>query len=219
MRNHRLSFLLFTLSLILGVMACTLDLTMGDEAVPAATDTPASSASGSDDTLPLISSCPDADVWYRLDYIHEVIQNTPGAHFVHSVAPDAAFFLTIRGDGTIDSNEYENLITVSIIGTFEDCVLEGTGELSANIIGLCTEGIAALLITEQWESLTTTVTCPDREPQPVNIEGLFSAPEDRADYRLVDEGDTIVLETDYGILSAYYSWTLHEVGLALKPLP
>ena len=219
MRNHRLSLLLFTLSLILGVMACTLDLTMGDEAAPAPTDTPASSASGSDDTLPLISSCPDTDMWYRLDYIHEVIQDMPSAHFVHSVAPDAAFFLTIRGDGTVDSYDYENLITVSIIGTFEDCVLEGTGELSANIIGLCSEGIATLLIKEQWESLTTTVTCPDREPQSVNIEGLFSAPEDRADYRLVDEGDTRVLETDLGILSAYYSWTLHELGLALKPLP
>ena len=158
-------------------------------------------------------------MYYRLDYIHEVIQNTPGANFVHTAPPGAAFLLTIHGDGIIDSNDFENLIEVSILGTFADCVLEGTGELSAEILGLCNEGVATLLITEKWESLTTTATCPDQEPQPVNIEGLFTAPEDEADYVLSDEGSTRVLETNFGPLSAYYSWTLRECGPGLQPLP
>jgi len=192
---------------------------VADGTMSAATDTPASSASGSDDTFPLSESCPEIDMNYQLDYIHEVIQNPPGAHFVETAAPGAAFFLTIRRDGTADSDDFENLITVSIMGTFDDCVLEGTGELSADIIGLCSEGIARLQIKEHWISVTTTVTCPDQEPQTVNIEGLFSAPEDTANYRLLDEGDNRTLEVDTGILSVYYSWTLREHSLGLKPLP
>jgi hypothetical protein len=219
MRNHRLSLLVFILCLVVGVTACSQDLAMGDEAMPAATDTPTYSASGSDDPLTLVSACPEIDMYYKLDYIHEAIQNMPAAHFVHTAAPGAAFFLTIRGDGSVDSDEFENLITISITGTFEDCVLEGTGELRADILGLCNEGVVDLQIKEHWESLTTTVTCPNDDPQSISIESLFSAPEDRADYRLADEGNTRSLETDTGIFSAYYSWTLHEVGLGLVPLP
>ena len=219
MRNHKFSLLLFALSLVVGVMGCTQALTIEDETMSAATDTPASSASGSDDTFPLSSSCPEIDMNYQLDYVHEVIQNTPGANFVETAPPGSAFFLTIRADGTVDSDDFETVITVSIMGTFDDCALEGTGELSADILGLCSEGIATLLITEHWESVTTTVTCPNQEPQTVNLEGLFSAPEDRADYRLADEGNTRVLEADSGILLVYYSWTLREHSLGLAPLP
>jgi hypothetical protein len=67
--------------------------------------------------------------------------------------------------------------------------------------------------------MSTTVTCLDKEPQSINIEGFFSAPEVKFDFELKEEGDTQVLEGDTGILAVYYSWTLHEYGLAVKPLP
>lgn len=155
---------------------------------------------------------------YQLDYIHEVVQDMPKAHFEHVAVPDAAFFFTVHEDGTVDSDDFENLVSVSISGTFDDCVLEGNGELKADILGLCSEGIASLLISEHWVALSTTSTCPNQEPQSINIEGFFSAPEDQFDFNLNEDGDTQVLEADTGILSVYYSWTLHEYGLAIVPI-
>jgi hypothetical protein len=155
---------------------------------------------------------------YQLDYIHEVVQNMPNANFEHIAEPDAAFFLTIYGDGTVDSDDFDNLVSVAITGTFEDCVLEGNAELSADIVGLCADGIATLYITEHWEAMSTTVTCPGKEPQSTSIEGLFSAPEEEFDFKLEDEGYTRVLDGDTGILSVYYSWTLHEYGPAIGPI-
>jgi hypothetical protein len=219
MGKHKLLLSLFTLGVTFGLVACIQELTLEEETTPASTVTPTSSVPGSHDTPPPTSSCPEVDMVYQLDYIHEVVQNIPQAHFEHIAEPDAAFFLTIHGDGTVDSDDFENLILVSITGTFEDCVLEGNGELSADILGLCTEGIATLQITEHWEALSTIVTCPDKEPQSTNIEGFFSAPEDQFDFKLKEEGDTRVLEADTGILSVYYSWTLLEYGFAIVPLP
>ena len=86
------------------------------------------------------SSCPEVDMVYQLDYIHEVVQNMPNVHFEHIAEPDAAFYLTIYEDGTIDSDDFENLVLVSITGTFEDCVLDGNAELSAEIHGRVCRG-------------------------------------------------------------------------------
>jgi hypothetical protein len=41
--------------------------------------------------------------------------------------------------------------------------------------------------------VTTTVTCPGHDPQTVNIEGFFSAPETQFDFQLTEEGDTRIL--------------------------
>jgi hypothetical protein len=242
MEKNTLWLSLLTLGVAFGLAACTPELTIEEEPTPtftvtptswvsesqiAPTSTPTSWAPGSHDTptpastptRTATSSCPEVDMIYQLDYIHEVVQNMPNAHFEHIAEPDAAFFLTIHGDGTVDSDDFENLVLVSISGTFEDCVLEGNAELSADIRGLCAEGIATLQITEHWEAMSTTVTCPGQEPQSTSIEGFFSAPEDQFDFKLKEEGETRVLEADTGILSVYYSWTLHEYGLAIVPLP
>lgn len=209
---------LLPLVVVLGMMACTPELKREEQPTPAFTLTPTTGSPSSHGTPPSTSSCPEIDMVYQLKYVHEVVQNMPKAHFEHVAEADAAFFLTIHGDGTVDSDDFENFVSVSITGTFDDCVLEGNGELSADILGLCSEGIASLLITEHWEALSTTVTCPDQEPQSINIEGFFSAPEDQFDFKLEEEGDTQVLEADTGILSVYYSWTLYEYGLAIVPI-
>jgi hypothetical protein len=202
MKKNKLWLLLLTLGGTFGLTACTPD--SHDTPTPAPTPT---------------SSCPGIDTVYQLDYVHKHVQNMPAAHIESIAEPGAAFFLTIRGDGVIDSDDFENLVKVSITGTIEDCVLEGNAVLSADIFGLCVEGIATLDIAEHWEAMSTTVTCPDQEPQSTSIEGFFSAPEDQFDFELKEEGDTKVLEADSGILSAYYSWTLLEYGLAVEPLP
>ena len=223
MGKNRLWLSLLTLGVAFGLAACTPELTIEEDPTPTFTVTPTPWASGSHDTPTPIqtptSSCPEVDMIYQLDYVHKVVQNMPNAHFEHIAEPDAAFFLPIHGDGTVDSDDFENLVLVSITGAFEDCVLEGNAELSADISGLCAGGIATLRITEHWEAMSTTVTCPGQEPQSTSIEGFFSAPEDQFDLKLREEGDTRVLEADTGILSAYYSWTLHEYGLAIVPLP
>jgi hypothetical protein len=159
------------------------------------------------------------DVVYQLDYVHQVVQHMPKAHVEHVAEPGSAFYFTLRGNGTADSDDFENLVQVSITGELEDCVLEGTGELSAEIGGRCTAGVAHLHIAEHWESLSTTVTCPGREPQSTNVSGFFSAPEDEFDFQLDEDGDAAVLEADTEVLSVYYSWTLHEYGLGIVPLP
>ncbi len=235
MEKNRLVLSLFTLGVAFGLVACTPAFMVEDEPTLVFTVTPTSLAPGSHDTptpaptptshdtpAPVstpTSSCPEVDMVYQLDYIHRVVQNMANVRFEHVAEPDAAFFLTIHQDGTIDSDDFENLVQVSITGTFEDCVLEGSAELSADILGLCVEGIATMDITEHWRAVSTTVTCPGQEPQSTNVAGFFSAPEDQFDFELKEEGDTQILEGDTGILSVHYSWTLHEYGLAVVPLP
>jgi hypothetical protein len=223
MEKHNLWLSLLILIMAFSLAACTPEPTIEEGPSPTSTATPTPLASGSQQTpspeSKPASSCPEVDMVYQMDYIHEVVQTMPNVHFEHIAEPDAAFFLTIHEDGTVDSDDFENLVSVSITGTFEDCVLEGNGELSADILGLCVDGIASLQITEHWEAVSTTATCPDQEPQSVSVEGFFSAPEDKFDFKLTEEGDTQHLEADIGILSAYYSWTLHEYGLAIVPIP
>jgi hypothetical protein len=214
---------LLALGVSFGLAACTPGATIEEGLTPTITITPTPVASGSHDTpTPAVtptSACPDVDIVYQLDYVHEVVQNMPKIYFEHIAEPDSAFFLTVHGDGTIDSDDFDNSVLVSIHGTFEDCLLEGNGELSADISGLCAGGIATMRITEHWEAISTTVTCPGNEPQSTSLEGYFSAPEDQFDFELKDDGDTQTLEGDTGILSVYYSWTLHEYGLAIVPIP
>jgi hypothetical protein len=137
----------------------------------------------------------------------------------HEAEPGSAFYLTVRGDGTADNHDFPVLVPVTIQGKIEECVLEGSAELSAEISGSCKDGKAILQITEHWESLTTTVTCPDNDPQTVSLEGMFSsAPEDQFVFDLSEEGDKQTIESNIGILSVYYSWTLHEYGLGIVPL-
>jgi len=210
MKKNNLCLSLIILGVAFGLAACTPIFTIDDQPTATFKATPA--------PTPALS-CPEVDTVYQLDYIHEHVQNMPEVHIECIAEPAAAFFLTIYGDGVIDSGEFENLVNVSITGTIEGCVLEGNAVLSADIFGLCVEGIATLDITEHWEAMSTTVTCPDQEPQSTSIEGFFSAPEDQFDFELGEEGDTKVLEAYGEILSAYYSWTLHEYGLAVEPLP
>jgi hypothetical protein len=218
MGKSKLWLTLLILTVSLGLTVCTPELTNEVQPTATVTLTPTSGGSGSQGTPPTTSSCPEVGMVYQLDYIHEVVQDMPKAHFEHVAVPDAAFFFTVREDGTVDSDDFENLVSVSISGTFDDCVLEGNGDLRADILGLCSEGIASLLISEHWVALSTTATCPNQEPQSINIEGFFSAPEDQFDFKLNEDGDTQVLEADTGILSVYYSWTLHEYGLAIVPI-
>jgi hypothetical protein len=201
MEKNKLWLPLIILGVAFGLAACTPD--SPDKPTLASTPT---------------SSCPEVDMVYQLDYIHKTVQNTPQSHIESIAESGAAFYLTIHGDGTIDSDDFENLVKVSITGTLEDCVLEGNSELSAELFGLCVEGIATIQITEHWESMSTTVTCPDTPPQSTSLVDTTSAPEDQFDFELKEEGDTKVLEGDVGFLSVYYSWTLHEYGLAVKPL-
>lgn len=63
---------------------------------------------------------------------------------------DSAFFLTIHEDGTVDSDDLENIVVVSINGTFEDYELEGDGELSADSNGVCVARIVSIHIREHW---------------------------------------------------------------------
>lgn len=164
-------------------------------------------------------SCPEQDWIYQLDYTHEFTLEQPGHLHLEMIAePGSAFFLTIRQDGTIDSDDFENAVLVSFTGTVEDCVIEGENKLFADIFGLCFEGIATLQIDEHFdEGFLFTETCPEGTGT-LGVENLVSAPENQFDFDLKKESDTKTIEMDTGILSFHYSWTLHEYGPAVLPL-
>jgi hypothetical protein len=156
-----------------------------------------------------VDACPQADVVYRLDYVHHAKQHTPGIQVDHTGGTEAAFYFTVRGDRSIDSGDFENVVQISITGELRDCVLEGQAELSADIDGTCTDGVAALHVAEHWESISTTVTCPGQDPQRSQVAGFFSAPEERFELQLED-GATHVLQGETEALTVHYSWTLHD---------
>ena len=111
MEKNRLWRSLLTLGMALGLAACIPGLTIEEKPAPTFTVTPPSWAPGSRNTpspaSTPTSSCPEIDMVYQLDYIHRAVQNMPNAYFEHVAAPDAAFLLTIHGDGTVDSGDFE----------------------------------------------------------------------------------------------------------------
>lgn len=239
--RHLAWFFLWTIALILPLAAClptqdapstpTPTWTVTPTPTPTAaspksqvtpTPTPTLQSGGpsltSTPTTNTTDACPQVDVVYQLDYVHRVTQHTPGAQVEHTGGAGAAFYFTVRGDRSIDSNDFENVVPVSIAGKLGDCVLEGQAQLSADINGKCTDGVAALHVAEHWETVATTVTCPGQDPQSTQTTGLFSAPEDRFELRLED-GAVYVLQAETEPLEVYYSWTLHEYGLGIVPLP
>lgn len=220
MAKNGLWILILALGVTLIAVACTSDSTQTLQAVATATPTPTLIAGGrapSEDEPPP-SGCPEVDMIYQLDYIHELVLDQPDELHLEMIAEqDAAFFLTIHEDGTIDSEDFENSVSVSFTGTVEDCTIEGENQLFADISGFCSEGIATLQIVEYYDDLSFTEICPDGTGT-FNAEYLVSAPVNQFEFELKEDGDTKVVEYDLGISAAYYSWTLFEHGLAVVPL-
>ncbi|NIS82226.1 MAG: hypothetical protein GTO14_18925 [Anaerolineales bacterium] len=163
------------------------------------------------------SECPQTDVQVLVDYVHIIIMRPPEGE-VKLTAPAAAeFFVTFRGDGSIDSNDYENRIPVFLSGTLDDCTIEGEGELSATFTGTCKNGFVNVDIVERLHGSTATMTCPEEGSQTVSLEGLFSAPEELAQFELKGTEYSHVLEADVVAQSLYYSWTF-KFGWEVEPL-
>lgn len=161
--------------------------------------------------------CPQSDIEVLVDYIHILIMRPPDGEIKMIAPPAAEFFVTFRGDGSIDSTDFENRIPVFLSGTLEDCTIEGKGELSASFTGTCKNGFVGIDIVENLHGLTTTTTCPDEGSQTVSTEGLFSAPEDHAQFELRGTEYSHILELDVVLQSLYYSWTF-KFGSGVEPL-
>jgi hypothetical protein len=222
--NRCLVSLLLCVVLSLTIGACSTGKSEGDQVVKTEvseeTVTPASfedeeDTAASDDTARLL--CPETDHEIHVDYIHLLIMRPPDSE-VKIVAPASAeFYVTFRGDGTIDSDDFENMIPLGISGHFEDCTIEGDMKLSAEFLGFCIDGVVNLLIHENLHEITTTTTCPDGDPQTVSLEGLFSAPEDEIEFELRGTDYTYTIELDNPMQSLFYSWTF-DFGTGLVPL-
>ena len=70
---------------------------------------------------------------------------------------------------------------------------------------------------EQLHEITTIMTCPDEDSQIVHMEGLFSAPEDHAQFELRGTEYTHILELDVALQSLFYSWTF-KFGSGIAPI-
>jgi len=221
MRGKAVLRLLRSLGMVFVLTACTpeavgqavlaLRPTVPSAPTPLATASPSAEVS--------FQPCPETDVAYRLDYSQRVVLHVPMILIEQTAVDGSAFFITIRGDGTVDSEGFENLIPVSIVGTLGACAVEGDATLRASITGTCSAGVASLLITEHWEAVSTRMICPGEEPQSTDIEQLLSKTEDRFDFRLTEDGHTQTLQSDSKALSLRCSLTLRKCGPRCGPVP
>jgi hypothetical protein len=166
------------------------------------------------------TSCPEQDWNFRLDYTHKSVLNPTDAILIEILSkPGASFMFTIYEDGTIDGDNFDNRVPITITGKVEDCVFEGENMLHADIFGLCVDGIATVDITESYtEGFTFLETCPEGS-MVQGADRLVSAPEVQYDFDLKKGSETKKIEMDAGFLSIRYTWTLHEAGLGVLPLP
>ena len=217
--------LLLVLALVSVVASCKPTYTPTTTVVPpikpehTPTPTPVAGEPEPPTAEPMLSGCPEADWLYQLDYTHSLVLDQPGQFHLEMVAePGAAFYLVIHEDGTIDSQDLENAVTVVFTGTIQDCEVHGENTLSADIFGLCADGMATLQINEYYaQGFLFTETCPEGTGT-LGLESLVSAPENQFDFDLRQESDQQVVEMDAGMLSFRYTWTLREYGMMPIPL-
>jgi hypothetical protein len=167
---------------------------------------------------PVFTNCPEQDWLFHIDYTHHLVAKQGNIfRYEMNSEPDSAFMVTIRKDGRIDGDDFDNRIPVSITGFAEDCTFEGTNMLHADMMGFCSDGIATIDIVEEYlEGFQFLETCPEGSI----VQGgksLTSAPEVRYDFDLTKDSDTKILEMETGALSFRYTWTLRLAGPPIPP--
>jgi hypothetical protein len=168
---------------------------------------------------PEFSSCPDTDWTFWLDYKHDLVLKQEGSFNISMHAREgSAFMLTIHGNGFIDGDDFDNRIPISITGEVGDCVIIGENMLHADIIGVCKDGIATIGIFEKYQQGHTFLeSCPEGQFLQ-GVDRMVSAPEVEYVFDFSKDEDTKVIDTDFGYLSIYYSWTLRPAGPGIVPL-
>lgn len=161
--------------------------------------------------------CPANDSAVPVEYVHMLKMNLPAGNLDVYGETDVTFYLTIRGNGVIESEDYDNRTTLQISGKFDDCTIEGEADLTAEFEGTCVDGLIDLFIVEQLHNVLTVSTCPGKEPQKVEFEGLFSAPEDHFKFELKDSTYTHVIQVDTQMEDIYYHWVF-QFGAEVVPL-
>lgn len=166
------------------------------------------------------AACPEQDWIFHLDYKHDLVLKQEGAFHISMHAREGSvFMLTIHGNGFIDGDDFDNRIPISIIGEVGDCVIIGENMLHADIMGVCKDGIATMAIFEKYQQGHTFLeSCPEGQFLQ-GVDRMVSAPEVEYDFDITKDEDTKVIDTDFGYLSIYYSWTLRPAGPGLAPIP
>lgn len=163
------------------------------------------------------AACPEQDWLFHLDYTHHLVAKRGNIfHYEMNSEPEATFMVTIRKDGRIDGDDFDNQTPVSITGFAGDCTFEGTNMLHADMMGFCVDGIAMIDIVEEYlEGFQFLETCPEGSIVQGG-ESLTSAPEARHHFDLTKDSDTKILELQTDAISFRYTWTLRPAG---PPIP
>lgn len=199
------------------------DLADAPEPASAAADNAAEDA---DSASPAdLLGCPAQGENLTLGFDHTLTMNYEGTsmtHILHSgMLPLAA--QSVKDDGeVVIASPAPVTIPYEMHGVMKDCSMEMEGTMVASASGSCIDGTVYLTITEDWQSASGTMTCPDGQmpfmvpaPGPRVHEGADGAGEV---FYLVEGSEGYTTNRPFLEGEGYHSWTLYTTQIDLVPL-
>ncbi len=190
-----------------------------DNADNAAED--AAAAPSSDEYL----ACPQPGEQLTLGFDHTLTMNYEGTsitHILHSGMLGLSCAICNDQGEVLIASAAAATIPYEMHGVMEDCSMEMEGTMMASAAGTCIDGTVYLTITEDWQSASGTMTCPDGQmpfmipaPGPRVHEGADGAGEV---FYLVAGSQGYTTNRPFLEGDGYHSWTLFTTQVDAVPL-
>jgi hypothetical protein len=113
-------------------------------------------------------------------------------------------------------------IPYEMIGVMKDCSMEMAGTMVASAAGNCVDGTVYLTITEDWQSASGTMTCPDGQ-MPFMVPASGPRVHQGADgagevFYLMEGSQGYTSDRPFLEGEGYHSWTLYTTQIDSVPL-
>ena len=169
--------------------------------------------------------CPAEGEQLTLGFDHTLTMNYEGTSMTHILHSGMLGLIaqSVKADGeVVIASAAPVTIPYEMIGVMKDCSMEMNGTMVASAEGNCVDGTVYLTITEDWQSASGTMTCPDGQmpfmvpaPGPQVHEGADGAGEV---FYLVEGSQGYTSNRPFQEGEGYHSWTLYTTQIDVVPL-
>ena len=169
--------------------------------------------------------CPTEGEQLTLGFDHTLTVNYEGTSMTHILHSGMLGLIaqSVKEDGEVAIASVAPVnIPYEMHGVMKDCSMEMNGMMVASAVGSCIDGTVYLTITEDWQSASGTMTCPDGQvpfmvpaPGPRVHEGADGAGEV---FYLAEGSQGYTTNRPFLEGEGYHSWTLYTTQIDLVPL-
>jgi len=174
---------------------------------------------------PQFFNCPQAGEQMTLGFDHTLTMNYGSASMTHVLKSGTLTLVaqTVNDQGQMEiASAGTTTLPTEMFGVMDECSMEMEGTMIASATGTCVDGTVYLTITEDWQGLSGTMTCPDGQ-MPFTIPAAGPRVHTGADgagevFYLVSGSGGYTTQRPFLEGDGYHSWTLYTTQVDLVPL-